>query len=244
MMADEVRPAGAARRGYWLPLTLGGLLIAGAVPLYAWVSGWDRLHTGISVTLVPLTRTAYFPPPTTWFVQGGVPYGPVFYYLGWYWAVALMTGYLLAVLWYRRQASPSGRAAPARRYLVAAVVLIALAIVLPALTQAVPSLSALWLGGPWVKGIPVLLIIGCALGVVARLERNRRLARLAVLYAVAALLASGFLARMPDEQLLWGPAVGGWPAFLAPLAALLLPAAVLIAAGLAALATQGSAAPS
>ena len=65
-----------------------------------------------------------------------------------------------------------------------------------------------------------------------------------MLYAVTALLASGFLALMPDEQLLWGPAVDGWPAFLAPLAALLLPAAVLIAAGLAALARQRRASPS
>ena len=49
-MADEVRLAGAARRGYWLPLTLGGLLIAGAVPLYAWVSAGSAMASMMSTT--------------------------------------------------------------------------------------------------------------------------------------------------------------------------------------------------
>jgi len=241
MVADEVGSARAARRGYWLPLVLCGLLTAGAVPLNAWVSAWGSgLHQGTWVAYSPLTltRTAYFPPPMGWFVLGGGPSGPSFYYLGWYWAVVLTAGYLLAVLWYRWQARRSGRAAPARGCLVTAVVLAVLAIALPVLTQAVPSLSWLWLRGPWVKGIPALLIIGGALGVVARAERSRRLALAALVYAVAALLAGGVLALMPDEMLLWGPAFGGWPGYLTPLAVLLLPAAVLVTAGLAAFAAQ------
>jgi len=40
-------------------------------------------------------------------VRRGVPLAPSFYYLGWYWAVALTAGYLLAVWWYRWQSRRS-----------------------------------------------------------------------------------------------------------------------------------------
>jgi len=241
MMADEAGPAAAARRRYGLPLVLCGLLIAGAVPLSVWVSaqsGLHVVHNGVWLAYSPLTRSAFFPPPAGWFMFGGLVYGPSFYYLGWYWAVVLTAGYLLAVWWYRRQARQSGRTAPARRYLVAAAGLFVLSVALPVLTRAVPVLSWLWLREPWVKGIPALLIIGCALGVVARVERSRRLALLAALYAVAALLAGGFLTLTHDGMLLWWPAYSGWQAVLTPLAVLLLPAAVLVTAGLATVAAQ------
>lgn len=247
MTADEARPAGAVRRGLWLPMIVSGLIIAGAVPLYDGLSAWTAAPSaGIFVRYAgPLTRT-YFPPPTSWFVFDNAPFGLSFYYLGWYWAVALAAGYLLTVLWYRRQARRFASPPWPRGFLVSAVLLIALAIALPLLTQAVPSLSWLWQRGPWVKGIPALLIIGVALGVVARVQRSRRLALLAVLYAVAALLTGWLLATTPAQTLFWwpGPFVGGWPSILTPLVGLLLPAAVLVAAGLAAFAAQRSATPS
>lgn len=246
-MADEVRPAAGARGGHRLLLALCGLLLAGAAPLFALVnthSGLHGGHGGIWTGYAPLTRTTYFPPPPGLFMFRGVPYGPSFYYLGWYWALALAAGYLLAVLWNRWQARRSGRPAPSRGYLLAAVVLTALALTLPPLTQAAPWLSGLWLRGLWVKGIPALLITGCVLAAVARAERSRRLAMLVVLYAVAALLSGGSLALMPDEMLSWWPALAAWPDSLTPVGVLLLPATLLVIAGLAVRAPHHRATPS
>ena len=128
---------------------------------------------------------------------------PSFYYLGWYWAVALAAGALLAVLWFYRD----GRSGLRRAYLATAVVLVALAVALPLLTQALPWLASVWLRGPWVKGLPALLIAGCGLGILARAEHSRRLARLTVIYAVVALVIGGWLASVPDYELMFWPAL-------------------------------------
>jgi hypothetical protein len=242
-MADEVVPAAAGRRGYGLPLALCGLLIAGAVPLGAWInalSGLRVVHGGVWIGYSPLMPDAYFPPPASWFVIGGRPYGQSFYYLGWYWALALTAGHFLAVAWYRQHARRRGTGFSVR-YLVAAAALFVLAIALPVLTQAMPVLSRLWLWQPWVKGIPALLIVGGVLGVLARAERSRSLALLAALYAAAALLASVFLTLTQEGLGLWWPASAGWRAIFTPLTVLLLPAAVLIIAGLATSATRRTA---
>ena len=171
MAEDEVAigPADARRPGYWLPLAVGGLLLAGAVALYAWTNTWvgpvrgtsAGPHAGIWIGYAPLTHTPYFPPPTSWYMSGNELLLPSFYYLGWYWAVALAAGALLAVLWFYRD----GRSGLRRAYLVTAVVLVALAVALPLLTQALPWLASVWLRGPWVKGLPALLIAGCGLGI-------------------------------------------------------------------------------
>ena len=42
-MAEDDGAAGppdTRRPGYWLPLAVGGLLLAGAVALYAWTNTW------------------------------------------------------------------------------------------------------------------------------------------------------------------------------------------------------------
>ena len=139
---DAAGPSGARRPGYWLPLAVGGLLLAGAVVLYAWTNTWvgpahgtsTGPHAGIWIGYAPLTRATYFPPPTSWFMSGNQVFLPSFYYLGWYWAVALAAGALLALLWFYRD----GRSGPRRAYLATAVVLVALALALPLLTQALP----------------------------------------------------------------------------------------------------------
>lgn len=230
-------PAEARRPGYGLPLAAGGLLLAGAVALYAWTNTWvgpahgssTGPHAGIWVGYAPLTRTPYFPPPTSWYMSGNELLLPSFYYLGWYWAVALAAGALLAVLWFHRD----GRSGRRRAYLVIAVVLVALALALPLLTQALPWLASVWLRGPWVKGLPALVIAGCSLGVLAWVEHSRRLATLTVIYAVVALVIGGWLASVPDYVLMFWPALAPQPWHLTPLDALLGPATVLIAAGLA-----------
>lgn len=237
--ADEAAGAAEARRpGYGLPLAVGGLLLTGAVVLYAWTNTWvgpahgtsSGPHTGIWIGYAPLTRATYFPPPTSWFVTPDEVFLPSFYYLGWYWAVALAAGALLAVLWFHRD----GRSGRRRAYLGTAVVLVALTLALPLLTQGLPWLASVWLRGPWVKGLPALVIAGCSLGSLAWVEHSRRLARLTVIYAVVALVIGGWLASVPDYVLMFWPALTPEPWHLTPLDALLLPAAVLITAGLAA----------
>jgi len=82
-------------------------------------------------------------------------------------------------------------------------------------------------------GIPALVIAGCSLGVLAWVEHSRRLARLTVIYAVVALVIGGWLASVPDYVLMFWPALAPQPWHLTALDALLGPAAVLIAAGMA-----------
>jgi hypothetical protein len=110
---------------------------------------------------------------------------------------------------------------------------VALAVALPLLTQALPWLASIWLRGLWVKGLPALLIAGCGLGILAWVERSRRLARLTGIYALVALVIGGWLASVPDYVLMFWPALTPQPWHLTPLDALLGPAAVLIAAGMA-----------
>ena len=75
------------------------------------------------------------PPPTSGayaagsgpILLNGTPFGTSTFYIGWYWAVALVGGYLLTLLWYRRHARRAGVWTPARGYLITGVVLTVLA---------------------------------------------------------------------------------------------------------------------
>jgi hypothetical protein len=236
-------PADARREGYWLPLALAGLLLAGGVALYAVITHWTGLGPGIPAgpghsvaILIYVSPLRYFPPPTGIFTLGHVGYGPSFYYLGWYWAVALAGVFLLIVLWYRRPGRRAGRLRrPGRGGLVTAIALLALALALPLLTQALPALAWVWLRSPWVEGIPALLIIVVGLGVLARAGRSRALAYLTAAYAVVVLLVGAWLVATPGGPFQWQPILVGEPLSFSPVYALLLPAAVLVTAGVAAL---------
>jgi hypothetical protein len=245
MAEDEVAigPADAWRPGYWLPLTLCGLLLAGGVALYAVITHWTGLGPGISAgpghsvsVLIYVSPLRYFPPPTSIFTLGSVVYGPSFYYVGWYWAVALAAVFLLIVLWYRRPGRrPERLRRPGRGYLVTAIALLVLALALPLLTQALPVLAWVWLRSPWVEGIPALLMIVVGLGALARAGRNRALTWLTAAYAVVVLLVTVWLAATPEGPFQWQPILVGEPLSFSPVYALLLPAGVLVTAGVAAL---------
>lgn len=84
------RQARAARHACWFPLVLFGLLTCASLPFY--VSGRIAASPGV------VTMTATAPPA----LLGGEQAGRNGLFLAWYWAFALVTGYLLSYAWYRR----------------------------------------------------------------------------------------------------------------------------------------------
>ena len=122
------RQTRAARHAYWFPLVLFGLLTCGAAPLY------------VAAAAPPASGAHAFDSGPI--LLGGTPFGTSTFYIGWYWAVALVGGYLLTLLWYRRHADRAGVRTPARGYLITGVVLTAAVLVIPPLTRLVPGLCA------------------------------------------------------------------------------------------------------
>ena len=214
------RQARTARHAYWFPLFLFGLLTCGAAPLYV-VAAAPSTASGV---------LTFGPAPI---LLGGVPISGLSFYIGWYWAVALVGGYLLTLLWYRRHARRAGVWTPARGYLITGVVLTAAVLVIPPLTGWwVPVLALVWLpfGDLWVRGTLAFLIIAAGLWVLARAERSRALAVIALVYTAAALLASLYNVENIVFRLGWIPeSAFAWQLTVLPGA--LLPAAVLLLAG-------------
>ena len=112
------RQARTARHAYWFPLLLFGLLTCGAAPLYV-----------VAADSAPASAVLSFGPEPI--LLGGMPISGLSFYIGWYWAVALVGGYLLTLLWYRRHARRAGVRTPARGYLITGVVLTLLAVAVP-----------------------------------------------------------------------------------------------------------------
>jgi hypothetical protein len=214
------RQARVARHAYWFPLVLFGVLACGAAPLY------------VAAAAPPRTSGAYAasPGPT---LLGGTPFGTDGFYIGWYWAVALVGGYLLTLLWYRRHAGRAGVRTPARGYLITGVVLTVLAVAIPPLTRWLPGLSLLWLplGDVWIRGTLAFLIIATGLWVLARAERSRVLAIIALVYTGAALLSSLYNVENILFRLGWNPGRSAFAWQLTALPNVLLPAAILLAGG-------------
>jgi hypothetical protein len=230
-LATLRRRARAARHAYWFPLVLFGLLTIGAAPLYLVASGQSTVFR-IS------------PIGTSMIMLGGMPMAAGGFYIGWYWAVALVVGYLLTLLWYRRHARQAGLQTPTRGYLITGIVLTVLVVALPPLTRLVPPLSLIWLpfGDIWIRGTFAFLIIAVGLWVLAAAEHSPGLAVTAAIYTGAALLGTLYNVENILYRLGWNPATPFiWR--LAILPNVLLPAAVLLVAGLAAYLVQHRARP-
>jgi hypothetical protein len=225
-LATLRRQARAARHAYWFPLALFGLLTIGAAPLYL-------VTVGLPVNL---DTSAIGAGP---FILGGLGITTAAFYIAWYWAVALVAGYLLTLLWYRRHARQAGVQTPARSYLITGIVLTVLALAIPPLTRLVPSLSLIWLpfADIWIRGTFAFLIIAVGLWVLAQAEHSPGLAVVAAIYTGAALLGTLYNVENILYRLGWHPATPlGWRLALLP--NLLLPAAVLLVAGLVAFFVQ------
>jgi len=221
------RQARAARHAYWFPLVLFGLLTCGAAPLYV------AAHTA------PGDLSTH--PVGSWpILLSGLPIDAGTFYIGWYWAVALVGGYLLTLLWYRRHASRAGVWTPARGYLITGMALTVLALAIPPLTLWLHRLSWVWLpfGDVWIRGTLAFLIIATGLWVLARAERSRALAVIALVYTGAALLSSLYNVENVVFRMGWNPGQSSFAWQLTALPNVLLPAAVLLVAGCAAFLVQ------
>ena len=214
------RQARTARHAYWFPLLLFGLLTCAAAPLYV-----------VAAAPSPASAVLTFGPGPI--LLGGMPIGRLSFYIGWYWAVALVGGYLLTLLWYRRHARRAGVWTPARGYLITGVVLTVLALAVPPLTMWVHPLGLLWLplGDVWIRGTLAFLIIAIGLWVLARAERSRALAAIALVYTGTALLSSLYNVENIVFRLGWNPGRSVFAWQLTALPNVLLPAAILLTAG-------------
>jgi hypothetical protein len=216
------REARSARHAYWFPLVLFGLLTCASVPLY--VS--DAAQAAPGVAILRITS-----PPT---LLGGQLPGRNGLLLAWYWALALVAGYLLTWAWYRRHQRRAGIRTPARAFTITGIVLAALAFLGPLLVANLPFRFGpvlLPVGDLWVRGTFAFLIAAAGLWVLAWAERSRALAVITLAYTGAALLASLYNVENLLYSLGWNPGYGSTSARLTMLPNVLLPALVLLVAG-------------
>lgn len=225
--------AGAARPGYWLPLLLFGLLTALSGPVSA--QALDQ-QTGLAL----LGRDTSWSAAQAFYLGSG-PDALGGFPMGWYWTAALVAGFALTALWYWWRGRHAGSRIPVRAFLVTGLALTALTAALPLLTVPAPALAG-WLGGQWAAGTYALVIIAVGLCLLAWAERSRALLVIALAYSVPVVLVFWATARMVSYEVLppAGPVDAAYSStffvllpFESPV--VLLPAAVLLVAGLTAL---------
>jgi hypothetical protein len=215
--------AAAGRPGYWFPLLLFGGLAVLSVPLSALDS--PRLPTGISVVTV-----TYRTVTQAMYLGGGAAARPFPFPLGWYWVGVLVVGLLVTVAWYRWRDRRSGSRTPLGGYVVSGLALAAVTAALPLLAWgkpvqvAGPGLQAwTWLDAFWRLGTFALLAVAVSLGMLAWTGRSRPLAVVPVVSAAAVCFAGWQELRQPAILPLFYPSGDR---------AVMLPAAVLLLAGL------------
>ena len=200
---------------------LFGVLGCAAAPLYL-----------AAAASTPAGSGSYQTTGTGPLLLSGMPMGTKGFYIGWYWTVALVAGYLLTVWWYwraarrpgthsvprlpdhRRRADRAGRGSSP-------------------LSKAVPGLFLVWapIGDVWIRGTLAFLIIAVGLWVLARAEHSPGLAVITLAYTATAVLASLYNVENILFRLGWNPAASpfGWNWTVLP--GILLPALVLLASG-------------
>ena len=219
----------AGPAGHWFPLLLFGGLAALSLPLSVLFSA--RLPAGIAV----FTTQVYPTVTQAMYLGGGSSAGPFPFPLGWYWVGLLVTGSLLTAAWYRWRDRRTGSHTPLRGYLATGLALAAATAALPSLAWGArtggPGAGAwAWLDTAWRLGTFALLAVAAGLWILARISRSRALAVITLIYTAAVCLA-GWL-DLQQANGLPAPYPSADPAAL-------LPAAVLLLAGLGAMTGAG-----
>jgi hypothetical protein len=210
------RRARFARHAYWFPLVIFGLLTLASVPFY--------------IQHIPTKRGVYpIPGPAgpaflqrSYLVGFGIFHGR---YADYYWLAAILVGVAATAAWYRWRGNRVGLRTPARGYLLTGLVLLLLALGIPALTlTAAPGLRILMPGDLLLRGTFPLVIIGIGLCFLAWAERSVALTVIAAGYLALALVASLYDIENVVYRLGWnlGPNVSAVPNVVLPALVLLL----------------------
>lgn len=203
-------------RSWWFPLTLFGVLLICAAPLYRAASIVDQSFD--------IPRFMW---PLVTLFTGVFSDHPVLTAL--YWVAALAIGFVGSGLWYRREAQRIGLRRPVRAF-----VLTGLAITVGlVLLQSVPYAGYLLF---WVsyRGTLGIAIIAVALLVLAWLERSAGLTTIAVLFLGLAVVVSTY--NLENVVFPFGVVRGEW----AGATAVVAPGLVLLVSGLVARRQTGS----
>lgn len=229
------RRAWGAWPAYWFPLLLFGLLTALSVPVSQL---WLPPSTGFAM----LVRDTAWSEPQAFYLGSG-PDAVGGFPMGWYWTAALVAGLLLTVAWYRWHDRRTGGRTRMRGFLVTGLALTGLAAAAPLGTVGAPPSGPPWTGpGPvarvmwtlaaqWTVGLLAFGIIVVSLGVLAWAERSRALGVIALIYCAPVVLGELVILRNPEL----------WSIYLlsdVQVRPSLVPAAVLLVAGLTVLAAR------
>lgn len=231
-LLDEMRVirerTSAAAHAYWLPLLLFGLVILGSLPFYQRLAASHQTPPASSLpsTCVP-GQPCHF--------ASVAHYRIVVTPLGWYWQAAIPVAVVLSVLWYRWRADRTGLRTPARGFLVTGLVLGELVLLVSLLATVLQSGQPNSIVGD-ARHLGSVLVIAAVLWVLAWAERSRALSSVvAVYFAVAlpvAVVTSGGIG---------GGTTGAADIALTTMRLLgLIPALVLLAAGVGAWVSQRS----
>jgi hypothetical protein len=224
LLADLTRMRGAVRRdrqAYTFPLLVFGLLMLASVPLHLDPVGPDEL------------RPVYENPALSGLGGDLLQHSEA---IGWYWLAALLIGYLGTLWWYRRHALKVGVQTGTRKYLTAGILGVLGGLALGPVLQflalntaaSVSDLARRIFSPIYVLlnlGLIPILVVAIGLLVLARLERSRLLAVTGALLIVLLALAPVYVNTAPFGADF--PSYGYLPTVL-------LPALVLLAAGVAA----------
>lgn len=195
-------------RSWWFPLTLFGVLVLGASPLYVPMGG-DSTEWPESTFAILVVRS----------FAGLLTAYPVVTAI--YWLTALAVGFVGSGLWYRRQAQRIGL----RRPVLAFVLTGLLTTVVLVLLQQVPALAwpLFWVG---LRGTLAIIVIAVALLVLAWLERSSALTAVVIAFLGVAALVSTY--NVENLLFVVGVPYGPW----ANAVGVVLPGLVLLVSGL------------
>ena len=190
-----------ARRGFWFPLVLFGIIIIGAAPWYR--VGSDTGCFGFTPVGSQQTLCSDMVGGGFFGLYPGVDSTGT----ALYWLVAVVLGYAATVAFYHWRRLRTGVAGRILPYVLTGVALLALAV------MATPTVSWHWHQDPFtvmpgdlsIRGMAPLLVVALGLFVLARLERSVPLAAFACLFLTVALVSNLYDVENQTPAIGWTP---------------------------------------